>query len=255
MRKSRITKALAILLITSSCQMLPAASQALEQEEVLEDITPQEHKALLLLLKLSAPAMAPFIQPIGNNFIFGGLEFAALAPILKPVLGKLGGSLGPIAKTLGIAAIVAAGWATLVKTLGGANEVRREAIINAWAEGEKAFLEKHRPLFKGIEVAIKELNKDAAATKKKAPRDDKVEKVKKAVTNATDAQTKRLDKKLGQHGTSAWDYWDKTGKAMSDNASNDEGANITPDAWDACNREGNKLAIIFGENPRKTRNR
>ena len=161
MRLKIFTSTLTILLATSSWQPLPAADIAIDEQEITE--LSKDLVALQLLLKYSAPAITPFMQPIQHGFT--GLEIpAAIAGIkfLKPIFGKVSDIGGGIFKVGVIAVAVTAVWKTLVTTLGGSYAQRSKTLERTHKERKKAFEEKFGPTNKAAITGAEERENQVA---------------------------------------------------------------------------------------------
>ena len=164
MRLKLITKVLTVLLATSSWQSLPAAVIAIDEQ--VQEFTQEERAALQLLIKLSAPAIAPFTHPIGHGFLDGGLISGPLLALLGT--GGLAGAkkmLGPLGFLMKGGAIVAAvgtASALLVKTLGGSFKQSSKTLERTFKERDKAFKEIFDPRDKDAHANAKRAEKAAA---------------------------------------------------------------------------------------------
>ena len=157
MRRLSILSSLLLLLATSSWQKLLAHDLAANAPEPALELAEQQDRTILrMLLAMGGNASAPFTQPIGNGFIDGGL---ITGPLAMSALGKVSGAV----KGGAIAAAVAAVWAYVVKTLGGANETKRKSLHGYAKDAIDRLKRDMRVEIKASRSAEKQLPKDVKA--------------------------------------------------------------------------------------------
>ena len=198
MRLKIITSTLTILLATSGSCLLFAESEVCQEQISLEEFTPHERKALQMLIKLAAPAIAPFSRPISHGFVELAIPAAAVGLFgAKTALGKLN-PLGAAIKASAFGVAFITVWKTLHATFGSADATTGKAMQETYKARSKTFKTTFDPQFKAFMKDAKELSGRIAALAKQLPKEERIDKAGKAITATVDKLGVQLTKETGR---------------------------------------------------------